>query len=147
MLVETSRFGQIQSSQEEVIIFPQGMIGFESSRHWIIVPDPSNADVAWLQSLGDPNIALPVISPRKFSDQYKISISNRQLTSLNIRNSDRIYVLSVVSKSGKTLTMNLRSPIVVNLTKRLACQVITSDSLPIAQPIDDSVGTAVRMAA
>jgi flagellar assembly factor FliW len=147
MLVETSRFGQIQSSQEEVIIFPQGMIGFESSRHWIIVPDPSNSDVAWLQSLGDPNIALPVISPRKFSSEYKISISSRQLTSLNIRSSDRIYVLSVVSKSGKTLTMNLRSPIVVNLTKRLACQVITSDTLPIAQPIDDSVSPAVRMAA
>lgn len=135
MFVQTSRFGQIQSSQEEVIFFPQGLIGFESSKHWLIVPDPANSDVAWLQSLSEARVALPLVSPRKFMPEFKVATSKRDLTPLSIRSSDRIYVLCVVSKSGKTLTINLRSPLVVNLSRRLACQVITSEALPLAMPI------------
>ena len=135
MFVQTSRFGQIQSSQEEVIFFPQGLIGFESSRHWLIVPDPANSDVAWLQSLNEARVALPLVSPRKFLPDYKVATNQRDLSPLSIRSSDRIYILCVVSKAGKKLTLNLRSPIVVNLSRRLACQVIASESLPIAMPI------------
>lgn len=147
MLVQTSRFGQVQSSQEEVIIFPKGLIGFESVRHWIIVPDPLSEDVAWIQSVAEEQIALPIISPRKFASDYKISISNRQLSDLHIRRTDQIYVFSVVSKSGKSLTMNLRSPIVINLTKRLACQVISSENLPIAVPLDLNTLRTLKVAA
>jgi flagellar assembly factor FliW len=147
MLVNTSRFGQVQSSQEEVIVFPHGLIGFESSRHWLIIPDPDNSDVAWLQSIAIPQVALPLISPRKYATDYRVAVSKRQLSVLNLRNTDRIYILTVVSKSGRTLTTNLRSPIVVNLTKRLACQVITTDPLPLAMPISFTKSPAIRMAA
>lgn len=147
MFVQTSRFGQIETPQEEIIIFPQGLIGFEDSRHWIIISDPENSDVAWLQSLSEERVALPVISPRKFVDDYRVAVTNRQLSLLNIRSTDRVFVLSVVSKSGKTLTMNLRSPIVVNLTKRLGCQVISGDRLPIALPFTEELPQSVRAAA
>ena len=147
MYVETSRFGSLDASQEDVIIFPQGLIGFEASRNWLIVPDPANSDVAWLQSLSEARVALPVISPRKFVADYRVAISNRDLSPLAVRSSDRIYVLCVVSKSGRTLTMNLRSPIIVNLTRKLACQVITSDALPIALPFSLDRQSALRAAA
>ncbi|MEC8557402.1 MAG: flagellar assembly protein FliW [Planctomycetota bacterium] len=147
MLVQTSRFGQVQSSQEEVIIFPKGLIGFESVRHWIIVPDPMSEDVAWIQSIAEEQVALPIISPRKFAPDYKVCISNRQLSDLHIRRTDQIYVFSVVSKSGKSLTMNLRSPVVINLTKRLACQVISSENLPIAVPLDLNTLQTLKVAA
>ena len=148
MLVQTTRFGQLQSSQEEVIIFPQGLIGFESSRHWLIVPDPENEDVAWLQSLSQAQVALPMISPRKYVPDYKVSVPKRELTCLNVRSTDRLYVLTIVSKTGKSLTTNLRSPIIVNLTKRLACQAITTDAQPLALPISLAPSsTALRLAA
>lgn len=148
MLVQTSRFGQVEAKPEEIVIFPQGLIGFESSRQWLILPDPENADVAWLQSASQPHVALPLVSPRKYAPDYKVNVPNRQLATLKIRSTDRIYVLNVVSKSGKTLTANLRSPLIINLTKRLACQVITTDALPLAMPISlDDNNSAVRIAA
>ncbi len=147
MLVQTSRFGQIEAKPEEVIIFPQGLIGFEANRQWLILPDPENSDVAWLQSVSDQHVALPLVSPRKFAPDYKVNVPNRQLATLKVRSTDRIYVLNVVSKSGRTLTANLRSPIVINLTKRLACQVITTDSLPLAMPISLSDGDSTSMRA
>ena len=147
MLVQTSRFGQVRSKQEEVIIFPQGLIGFESSRHWLILPDPESPDVAWLQSLSQSQVALPLLSPRKYAPGYRIVIPDRQLASLHLRSTDRIYIMSVISKSGKTLTANLRSPIVINLTKRLACQVISTEPLPLALPIGLGNKSTLRMAA
>lgn len=147
MLIQTSRFGQIDANHEDVIIFPQGLIGFESSRQWLILPDPENPDVAWLQSAAQPQVALPLLSPRKFVPDYKVNISKRQLSPLKLQNSDRVYILSVISKSGKTLTANLRSPVVVNLTKRLGCQVITNDAQPLALPISLTTASVIRMAA
>ncbi len=147
MLVQTTRFGQIDAQQEQVLVFPQGLIGFEACRHWLIVPDPHNNDVAWLQSLSQMQVALPMVSPRKFAPEYRVTIPGRQLSLLNLRSSDRVYVMAVVSKSGKTLTANLRSPVVINLTKCIACQVITSDAQPLALPLSLSSTPALRMAA
>ena len=147
MLVQTTRFGQIDAQQEQVIVFPQGLIGFEACRHWLIVADPQNSDVAWLQSLSQMQVALPMVSPRKFAPDYRVTIPRRQLALLNLRSSDRVYVMAVVSKSGKTLTANLRSPIVINLTKCIAVQVITSDAQPLALPLSLSNSPALRMAA
>jgi flagellar assembly factor FliW len=147
MLVQTTRFGQVQTNQEDVIIFPQGLIGFESSRQWLILPDPENGDVLWLQSLSQPQVALPMVSPRTFAPDYKVAVPSRHLSTIHLRSTDRIYIMNVMSKSGKTLTVNLRSPIVINLTKRLACQVITTDALPLALPISLGNAPALRMAA
>ncbi len=147
MLVQTSRFGQVQASSEQVLIFPNGLIGFEANRQWLILPDPDNSDVAWLQSISQAQVALPLISPRKFLADYNVNTSQRQLGPLNLRSTDRVYILTVDSKSGRTLTTNLRSPIVINLTKRLACQVITTDTLPLALPISLNEETKIRMAA
>ncbi len=78
MLVLTTRFGPVEASQDEIIIFPQGLIGFESSRQWLILPDPQNEDVAWLQSLTQSQVALPLVSPRKYAPGYKCVIPSRQ---------------------------------------------------------------------
>lgn len=147
MLVQTSRFGQIQSSQEEVFIFPQGLIGFEAMRQWLILPDPDNEEVAWLQSLTESRVALPIVSPRKFAPDFRLHVSDRQLATLHLRNTDRIYILTVMSKSGRSLTINLRSPIVINLSKRVACQVIASENLPLALPITLDTDESNKMAA
>ena len=143
MLVPTTRFGQVQANQDDVIVFPQGLIGFESSRQWLILPDPENSEVLWLQSLTQPQVALPLISPRRFAPDYRVGVTNRSLAPLHLRNADRVFIMNVMSKSGKTLTINLRSPIVINLTQRLACQVITTEAHPLALPI--SFGTTQKI--
>ncbi len=147
MLVQTTRFGQVDAQQEQIIVFPQGLIGFEACRHWLIIPDPSNTDVAWLQSMSQVQVALPMVSPRKFAPDYKVNLSKRDLALLNLRNTDRLYVMTIVSKSGKTLTANLRSPVLFNLSKGLACQVITSDAQPLALPLSLTAESRLRVAA
>jgi flagellar assembly factor FliW len=149
MIVNTTRFGQIEVSQEHVILFPQGLIGFETCRHWVILPDGANADVAWLQSVSQGQVALPIMSPRKLGVDYRVNVSRRQLTPISMHASDRVFIMTVISKTGRTLTTNLRSPLVINMTRRLACQVVTDDAQPLALPLSVSApqSQSVRLAA
>jgi flagellar assembly factor FliW len=149
MIVNTTRFGQIEVSQEHVILFPQGLIGFETCRHWVILPDDANPDVAWLQSVSQGQVALPIMSPRKLAIDYRVNVSRRQLTPISMHASDRVFIMTVISKTGRTLTTNLRSPLVINMTRRLACQVVTDDAQPLALPLSVSPPqtASVRLAA
>jgi flagellar assembly factor FliW len=147
MLVKSTRFGSFSVSQEDVIYFPGGLIGFENTRHWLILADPGSPDVVWLQATTKPHLALPLISPRKFLPDYKVSLSQRQVAALQLRNTDRLFVMLVLSKTGKTLTANLRGPILINLTGRLAIQTVASDALPLALPLVQGPTGSLRVAA
>jgi flagellar assembly factor FliW len=48
---------------------------------------------------------------------------------------DQVYVLSVLSKNGNNWTTNLKSPVILNSTRRLAVQVVVIDEQPLTQPI------------
>lgn len=147
MLVKSTRFGPIYANEEDVLVFPSGLIGFEKSKHWILHPDREVSDIAWLQSGTQPQVALPIISPRKFAPDYKVTVSQRDLTLLQIRNQDRIFVMLVMSKTGKTLTANLRGPVIINLSQRLGIQTITSEALPLAMPLTQDHTGQIRIAA
>jgi flagellar assembly factor FliW len=48
---------------------------------------------------------------------------------------DQVYVLASLSKQGNHWTTNLKSPVIMNSTRRLAVQVIVIDDQPLSQPI------------
>jgi flagellar assembly factor FliW len=52
-----------------------------------------------------------------------------------MRTRDQVFVLSIVSRNGTTLTTNLKSPIILNSTRRLAVQVVVTDDQPLAHPL------------
>ena len=132
MQIQTSRFGKITIDENELLMMPQGLIGFETCRHWILVANPTNEDIAWLQSVGVPNVAIPVISPRRYAPEYRVQISQRDLAVLRLHNDDKLFVLTVVSKSGMTLTTNLKSPILLNATRKIAAQVVCTNDSPLS---------------
>lgn len=135
MLIQTTRFGRLQVDHADLLLMPHGLIGFESCRHWILIQQDGGERVAWLQSVGLANVAVPVVSPRRFAQDYRVHVAQRQMTSLHLRPEDQVYVLVVVSKNGLTLTANLKSPVVINATRRLAMQVVCNDDSPLALPI------------
>ena len=135
MRIETQRFGALRMNADQLFLFPQGMVGMESLRQWALLPDPDNPSVAWLQCASRGDRALPVISPRCYFPDYRVHLTRRDLTSLHLKPGAELYVLSTVSGHVGKLTTNLRSPILLNLNRRLGCQVITDDLQPIQQPV------------
>ncbi|MDV6034789.1 MAG: flagellar assembly protein FliW [Phycisphaera sp. RhM] len=135
MRIETQRFGNITVDQDQLLLFPAGLIGMETLRDWALLPDSENPAVAWLQSASRGDRALPLISPRAFFPDYRVQVSRRELAGLHMRPGTELYVLTTVSGHSGKLTTNLRSPILLNLSRRLGCQVITDNDCPLQQSV------------
>lgn len=147
MQIQSSRFGKMEINHSDMLLMPQGLIGFETCRHWILLSSEGNEEVAWLQSVAQANVAIPVVSPRRFAPNYRAHVHKRAMSLLHLHTEDQLYVLSVVSKNGVTLTANLKSPILLNASRHLAVQVVVTDEQPLALPLGLTHSATVSRAA
>ncbi len=126
MKFDTERFGEVSYSPEEVLTFPRGIPAFENMHSWILVGSDENA-VKWLQSLDDPELALPVTSPDAIQPDYNARIPEEELKLIGGTNPADLALLIVVSipqSAPWNMTANLRAPIIINLKTHKAVQVI-----------------------
>jgi len=121
----------VEIQPEDILLFSRGLIGFEAHRHWVLLADARNSGVAWLQSLTEPTVAVPMVSPRRYVPGYRVLIQRDQLTPLELAVLDEAFVLVPLGHSEKGLTLNLRAPLIVNLSRRIGRQVVTGDEQPL----------------
>ena len=131
MLLHTTRFGAIRVETEDVFLFPNGLIGLQDFRRWVLLADAGNDAVGWLQSTSHPDVAVAAVSPRRFVPEYQVRLHRGELSQLQLGELDRAFVLTLVSRNQHGLTLNLKAPVLFNLDRRLACQVVTSDDQPL----------------
>ncbi len=130
MKIHTTRFASIEIEPDDILFFRNGLIGFEDCRHWVLLADSDNTAVAWLQSMQHSDIALPVVSPRRFVTGYQVRLEPGDVDTLQLSDVEQAFVLAVVSRNDETLTLNLRAPLVINLDRRIGSQVISVDNQP-----------------
>lgn len=131
MQIESTRFDTIDIRVDDILLFPSGVFAFEKMRHWVLLSDAQNASVGWLQSVSDPAVALPVVSPRRFVKDYQVRVNRSQLAPLELSGPDEAFVLAVVGRHEGRLTLNLKAPLIINLDRRLGRQVVTNDEQPL----------------
>ncbi|MEN6497372.1 MAG: flagellar assembly protein FliW [Thermoguttaceae bacterium] len=131
MNTHTTRFGQIEFDAEDVIHFPEGLLGLDGCRQWVLLADAGNDALAWMQSVDRAEVALAVVSPRRFVPGYRLRVARRELEPLQFQSLESAEVLIVVGKSEQAVTLNLKAPLVINLDLRLGRQVITNGDMPI----------------
>jgi len=135
MQINTTRFGLVNFEVDDILLFPHGLIGFEDCRHWVLLGDAENETLGWLQCVPRPEVALPVVSPRRFVPEYQVRVTRGQLAPLELSQFDQAFVLTVISQNHADLTVNLKAPLVVNLNRRIGRQVITTDEQPLAHRV------------
>ncbi|RLS79423.1 MAG: hypothetical protein DWI03_01690 [Planctomycetota bacterium] len=131
MRITTSRFGRIDVDTDDILRFPSGLPGLEDCREWALLADASNDALGWLQSTNRGDVALAVVSPRRFVPDYQVRIPRSELSPLAISDMRQAQVVVVVGTNGKSLTLNLKAPIVINLETRTGRQVVASGELPL----------------
>ncbi|MFM8436692.1 MAG: flagellar assembly protein FliW [Planctomycetia bacterium] len=131
MRINTTRFGRIDVDPADVLTFPSGLPGLEDCREWALLADATNDALGWLQSTTRGDVALAVVSPRRFVPDYQVRIPRSELTPLAIADIRQAQVVLVVSRNGTSLTLNLKAPIVINLEARTGRQVVASGDLPL----------------
>jgi len=136
MRINTSRFGRIDVDAGDILRFPSGLPGLEDCREWALLADSTNDALGWLQSTTRGDVALAVVSPRRFVPDYQVRIPRSELAPLAIADIRQAQVVVVVGKTDTTLTLNLKAPIVINLESRTGRQVVASGELPLQYELD-----------
>lgn len=131
MKVETTRFGEINIENDKVISVPEGILGFPSSRRYIILDHyKKEVPFKWFQSLDDPSLAFVIIDPMLFKPDYMIDDQMPEISDIIESDSDELLVLTIVTilKKPWQITANLLSPIIINISTKVAKQVVLLDS-------------------
>jgi flagellar assembly factor FliW len=136
MQIQTTRFGFLEVEADAVLTFPTGLLGLENCRHWVLLADAHNDALGWLQSTSRADIALAVVSPRRFVPYYQLRVSRSELAPLALGDVKEAEVLVIVGRSEQAMTLNLKAPLVINLQERLGRQVICNGDQPVQYPLE-----------
>ena len=111
---ESSRFGTLEIDADAVIEFPAGLIGLGGSRYALVATDP-DAPFAWLHSVDDPAVALPVTNPWLHFSDYAVDLSDADAERIGTDDPSKIDVWVTVRAAGELsdFSCNLRAPIVI----------------------------------
>src|SRR5687767_10002949 len=93
MKISTTRFGSLTIRDEDVLTFVDGLIGMEDCRRWVLLADAQNSALGWLQSLDRSEVALAVVSPRRFVPDYRVRVARRDIQPLGLSDSAGAQVL------------------------------------------------------
>jgi flagellar assembly factor FliW len=137
--IRTTRFGSVQIEADDVICFPNGMLGLDGCRDWVLLADAQNDALGWLQSTTRPEVALAVVSPRRFVPDYQVRTPRAQIASLSLDPLQNVHVLAIVSKNELSITLNLKAPLIINLERRVGRQVINSGEQPVQYELCEQV--------
>ncbi len=131
MKLSTRVFGEVEISDDKILTFPNGIIGFPDMNRFTLMHDSEKDDnsIHWLQSVDEPSFAMPVIDPLYVKEDYNPLIEDDVLTDLKPLNEENTLVLVTltVPRDLKKMTVNLKGPIVVNTQTRKASQIIVED--------------------
>lgn len=138
LLLESSRFGQIEVPEAIRLQFPQGMIGFPEHTEYVLLKQRPDSVFMWLHSTTDAQLAFPVVLPWAFHWEYEVKLNDDDLEAIGVENAAQISIMCVVNVGADVRrgTINLFSPIVINNDSRLARQVInTADGYSTRDPL------------
>ncbi|MBE9486672.1 MAG: flagellar assembly protein FliW [Chloroflexi bacterium] len=120
-----SRFGEIEYDPENCLLFPEGLIGFENLRKFIVMPNEKEGPLFWIQSVDDPEVAFVLTNPTGFYFDYKVVPDGRERKKLGIGDDDNCLAVSVVTvPPDRKITLNLAAPILFAPKTNKALQVI-----------------------
>ena len=113
MNIKTKNFGEITIADEKIIEFPSGIIGFPELTQFALIHDEDKGvgGIHWLQSVQEPNFAMPVMDPLLVKEDY---------------NPEELLVLVTVTVPSDLtrMSVNLCGPIVINSLTHKAVQII-----------------------
>ena len=113
------QFGEMEYDEKHVLSFPDGLIGFEENRRFLIVHDVDSEPFRWLVSLEEGDLSFPLVELSNNSNEIFAKYFAQ----------DNVTLFAVVSIKPEIddSTINLKSPIVIDTVNRTGHQVVLDD--------------------
>lgn len=130
LIITTTRFGRVQIAQEDIINFPEGILGFNDMRKFVLLDDPNDEIFVWLQSCEVPDVAFPLLEPEIFASDYKVVLTKTDSESLKLESGQhpRAFAIITIPDDPTQMTANLKAPILINIKLKAARQCVLQDN-------------------
>ena len=143
MTIETRLFGTITIEDEKLITFPEGIVGFPFLKQFALIHDVEKKDapIMWLQSMDEPQFAMPVIEPQLVVDDYNPMVNDEYLTPVGELAEEQMYslVTLTVPPQIEQMSVNLKAPIIINMENNKAVQIIVEDDCQVKHLIYETL--------
>lgn len=127
MNISTKFFDDININENDILNFRDGIPGLEDYKNYIVL-NIEDSKLKCLQSVEEKEIALLMINPWDFFNDYEIQLSDEEINQLEIKSHDDVLVYNIVSVRENKVTANLLAPIVINIKNNRAKQIILNEN-------------------
>jgi flagellar assembly factor FliW len=133
MIVKTKHFGEVDLDESKLIHFEDGILGFEVFKDYTLIfdnEDGKQPNISWLQSVEEPSLAIPVMSPLLINESYNPEVEDELLKPLDKLTEANILVLVsiTVPSDVSKVSANMKAPFILNSETRKGVQVIVENS-------------------
>jgi len=127
MEINTRDFGIVQVEADAIYEFPEGLYGFEDDKQFAVF-EKSFEDISflYLQSTRNPVPCFLVFEPWELYPDYQPVLSKEDMAACEVTSIDELIFLVIanVSDSIEQLSINIKSPVVLNPKTKKARQFI-----------------------
>lgn len=131
MLVKTKFFGEVDLPEEKIVTFDRGIIGFEDLKRYTILYDceKEETNISWLQSVEEPEFAMPIIKPWLVKEDYNPVVEDELLRGLGELTEENLVILLTmnVPPDLTQMSVNLKAPIIINSDTRKGAQIVVEN--------------------
>ncbi|MCU0614217.1 MAG: flagellar assembly protein FliW [Desulfobacterales bacterium] len=124
-----TRFGAVAYDPKKVVHFPEGLIGFERLRDFIVMPYKHEDFLFCLQSVEETHVAFLFINPVLFFKDYRVVVERKVREKLRIDVNDPYFILTTITfHQDQSVTLNLLAPVVYAPKTDRAVQIVLEGS-------------------
>lgn len=117
--------------EEAVITFPEGLIGCEGWKRFVLQDTEESGSFRLLQSLDDQRVSFVVTDPYLLLPDYSFEMTEADVNTIGLTKPGDALVLCVLVvklKPELSVTANLLGPLVINVKRQIGVQVILPQS-------------------
>jgi len=126
MKIESTRFGELEVAEEQLVHFSYGIPGFPDEKTFVHLGHDAESPFSFLQSTTEVNLTFVLTDPFAFIKDYEFVLEDdvAEELDLSMENPPQVFLIATVKEKLADMTVNLLAPVVVNGVNRTGRQVI-----------------------
>lgn len=115
--IKTLHFGEVEVENKHIFNFPEGMLGFDDLKSYVLISEESTVPFKWLISLEQPTIGFPLLSPWHIDLFYEPGIKYDMDTQV-------LFVVVTLEDEDGEMSANMKAPVMFDIEKQTGEQII-----------------------
>lgn len=123
MKIVNKQFGEIEFEQDSMIIFTEGILGFEDQKRFLLISE-KDGFFFWLTSVDEPELIFPLFSLRLLQENFEDSGDLEP------------FGIVKLDKNPEKVSINLKAPVFIDHENKTGYQkIMDDDNYPIDYPL------------